>query len=151
MAADKGGGGHGVEPVRLQRDAQLRQGVVKAAVAEGDHAHRQRAAALQLRLHIGQDLVGQLARISGQPDDHQISCAEPPRLRAGVLRREIHHAAALPQSVRQSRCKALHHPAGIAGGAPVHAPHLLAFHENRLPFFRGRPAPRHKTKSGRAG
>ena len=73
MAARKGAPGHGVEAVRLQRGTQLRQGVVVGPVAEGDHPHRQGAVPVDLLLDIGQHLVGQLSRIGGHTEHHQVS------------------------------------------------------------------------------
>ncbi len=73
VAAGKGAPGHGVEAVRLQRGAQLRQGVVVGPVAEGDHPHRQGAVPVDLLLDIGQHLVGQLSRIGGHTEHHQVS------------------------------------------------------------------------------
>ena len=135
MAAGEGGARHGVEAVRLQHGAQLRQGVVVGPVAEGDHPHRQGAIAVDLLPDEGQHLVGQLPRIGGHGKHHQIARVKlhglPPVRRAGEVPPLQGDAQLLRQGLRNGVCRLVR----IACGAPIDRPDPFHTHLSSLPFL----------------
>ena len=68
MLAHKGAGADEAEALLLQQEAELQQRVVVIAVAEDRQEDRGRVMALD-GLDIGQQKIGQPARVDGQADD----------------------------------------------------------------------------------
>ena len=149
VAAGEGPSRQGVEAVRLQDRAQLRQGVVKAAVAKGHHSRGQGSVPLDVLPDKGQHLVGQLAGIGGHPEHHQIPWCKD---QIGLPLRRACKAPPLQgnsQGRRQSVRDGVHCLVRVSCGAPVRRHDALHFHGAPPLLFKAGGPHREKSSSFR--